>query len=142
MCPRIAEGPETLANNYTGLAGLKVLCVDDMIENLDAMHTLLKRWQVISVQAHNVDEARRKYDEHQPDVLLIDYHLGNGMNGLELIRKLRTDAVMEIPAALVTASQDEEIKKLCAASTIIYLSKPVKPAKLRAMLLSLKNKKR
>jgi PAS domain S-box-containing protein len=142
MCPRIAEGPETLANNYTGLAGLKVLCVDDMIENLDAMHTLLKKWQVISVQANNVDEARRKYDEHQPDVLLIDYHLGNGMNGLELIHKLRTDAVMEIPAALVTASQDEEIKKLCAASTIIYLSKPVKPAKLRAMLLSLKNKKR
>jgi Na+/proline symporter/signal transduction histidine kinase/CheY-like chemotaxis protein len=142
MCQAVSQSPEPLAKSFTGLAGLEVLCVDDKIENLDAMQTLLGKWQVVCVQAHNVDEARRKANTHQPDVLLIDYHLGNGINGLELIQKLRIDAGTEIPAALVTANQDEEVKKQCAASMISYLSKPVRPAKLRALLLSLKNKKK
>jgi Na+/proline symporter/signal transduction histidine kinase/CheY-like chemotaxis protein len=130
-----------LSKSYTGLTGLKVLCIDDTVENLDAMQTLLEKWQVICFQASDADEALQKAGEHQPDVLLVDYHLGNKMNGLELIHKLRRDAAKEIPAALVTANQDEEVKKRCVAAMIGYLSKPVKPAKLRALLLSLKNKK-
>jgi CheY-like chemotaxis protein len=133
---------EPLAKTYTGLAGLEVLCVDDKMENLDAMQTLLEKWQLLCFQASSADEAQQKARKHQPDVLLVDYHLGNTINGLELIFKLRQDAGKEIPAALVTANQDEELKKQCAAATIGYLSKPIKPAKLRALLLSLKNKKK
>ncbi|MGJ8678916.1 PAS domain-containing hybrid sensor histidine kinase/response regulator [Paraglaciecola sp.] len=141
MVPALSPEPEVLAKTYTGLAGLEVLCVDDKIENLDAMQTLLNKWKLICFQASSADEAQQKFDQNQPDVLLVDYHLGNGINGLELISQLRTQAGKEIPAALVTASQDEEIKKQCAATTIGYLSKPIKPAKLRALLLSLKNKR-
>jgi Na+/proline symporter/signal transduction histidine kinase/CheY-like chemotaxis protein len=142
MAQAVTQHPEPVARSYNGLAGLEVLCVDDTVENLDAMQTLLGKWQVICFQASDADEALQKAQQHQPDVLLIDYHLGNGINGLELIHTLRRDAAKEIPAALLTANQDEEVKKQCAAAAIGYLSKPVKPAKLRALLLSLKNKKK
>jgi Na+/proline symporter/signal transduction histidine kinase/CheY-like chemotaxis protein len=132
---------EPLTKRYSGLADLEILCVDDKIENLDAMQTLLEKWHVVCFQAYDVDEALQKTLQHQPDILLIDYHLGNGINGLELIHKLRRGAGSKIPAALVTANQDEQLKKQCTAETIGYLSKPIKPAKLKALLLSLKNKK-
>jgi signal transduction histidine kinase/CheY-like chemotaxis protein len=142
ICQAVSQKTEPSFKSYTGLAGLEVLCVDDKIENLDAMQTLLGKWHVICIQAQNVDEAMQKMNKHQPDVLLVDYHLGNGINGLELIHKLIREVGREIPAALVTANQDEELKKLCSTSGIGYLIKPVKPAKLRALLISLKNKKK
>lgn len=137
----VAQSKALEIKHNNALSGIEVLCIDDQIENLDAMQTLLSKWQVKSSVASEMTDALDKAQQHQPDVLLVDYHLGNAINGLELIEKIRKAAGRNVPAALVTANQDENIKVECAASNIGYLTKPVKPAKLRALLMSLKSKK-
>lgn len=140
LAQAIDEQPAKKKKIKSGLSGLKVLCIDDKAENLDAMQTLLNKWQVGSTIASDADQAIQQAEHYKPDVLLVDYHLGNGINGLELIDRLRQGLETETPAALVTANQEEDVKRQCVALAIGYLSKPVKPAKLRALLQSLQSK--
>lgn len=119
---------------HSGLPSLTVLCVDDKLENLDAMKTLLDKWQVTTLLASNQQQAYRLVKETPPDALLIDYNLGKGINGLELIALLREMLGENMPAVLVTANQEDEIIQQCKLRQVTHLSKPVKPAKLRTLL--------
>ena len=117
-----------------GLAGLRVLCVDDKQENLDAMQTLLDKWQVNVTTALTPEEAMAEVKLCEPQVILMDYHLDSEINGLQLIANMRKFLGYPIPAILVTANQDEEIVTEAFNANCNYLSKPLKPAKLRALL--------
>ena len=72
-----------------------------------------------------------------PDVILMDYQLGRDVNGLDLIDAIRQHLDIVIPASLVTATHDEDLVTRCKEQGVNYLSKPIKPAKLRALLKSM-----
>ncbi len=118
------------------LSNLRILCIDDIEQNLDAMQTLLKKWQIECVGAKNLAEAIQWAKEMQPNVLLVDYNLGNGITGFAVIAELHAILGSNTPTVLVTANKDEELIETCKQANIGYLSKPVKPAKLRALLNS------
>lgn len=125
----------------TGMASnLVALCIDDKQENLDAMQTLLAKWQIKCVIANNVEQAKTTLLSTKPQVLLVDYQLEDSLNGIELILLLRQLSNAELPALLITANQEEEIKQRCLDKHITYLSKPIKPARLRAFLSSVVGK--
>lgn len=117
--------------------GLRVMCVDDQQENLDAMQTLLEKWGVKVVLADNWDDAIKQADIFSPQILLMDYQLGNGLNGLDLVEAIRRHLDIIVPASLVTATHDEGLVIRCKEQGINYLNKPIKPAKLRALLKSM-----
>lgn len=118
------------------IARLNALCLDDDKQNLDAMQTLLARWQISTQLADNFEQALKKKASSPPDVLLVDYHLGERRTGLDFIRLVRKGANAHIPAILITAERDETIIQQAKELGISYLPKPVKPAKLRALLKS------
>jgi len=120
------------------IAGLTALCVDDEHTNLDAMATLLTKWQVSTLTAHSADDALKQATEHSPDVLLVDYQLGEQSNGIDFIQSARKALHKDIPAVLITALRDEALVEQANELMIHYLPKPVKPAKLRALLTSFK----
>lgn len=120
--------------NKVGLSGLRVLCVDDKQENLDAMLTFLDKWQVNVTTARTPDDAMAALKRCEPQVILMDYHLNSDENGLQLIAKIRKFLGYPIPAILVTANQDEQIITDTFNANCNYLSKPLKPAKLRVLL--------
>ena len=127
------------------LSGLNVLCVDDKNENLDALDTLLTRWEVNVVMANTYESALAMLsDDHPiPDALLIDYQLDKEQNGLALITAINAKLNKTIPSAIVTALQDNELRETCLSQGVQFLNKPLKPAKLRAVLQSLtKQRKR
>ena len=127
------------------LSGLNVLCVDDKNENLDALGTLLTRWEVNVVMANTYESALAMLsDDHPiPDALLIDYQLDKEQNGLALITAINAKLNRTIPSAIVTALQDNELREACLSQGVQFLNKPLKPAKLRAVLQSLtKQRKR
>jgi len=126
-----------LSINNVGLAGLRILCVDDKRENLDAMLTLLNKWQVEVKIASTPDEAMDVLSLFEPQLILMDYNLNHEINGLQLISKIRKFLGYPIPAILVTANQDEEIITQAFNANCQYLSKPLKPAKLRVLLQAL-----
>tara|TARA_R110002153_G_scaffold116833_4_gene260646 strand:- start:4721 stop:8146 length:3426 start_codon:yes stop_codon:yes gene_type:complete len=137
----LCEAPVTpvskISNKHTGLQNLRVLCIDDLQENLDALSTLLDKWSVSAEHASNWEQALLMAKQQLPQVLLVDYHLAHEENGLELIQAIREQQGMNIAAVLITANQEESIVQQCIALDVAYLSKPIKPAKLRVLLQSM-----
>ena len=115
------------------LAGLRVLCVDNDHEILDGMRALLGRWQVDVITASTVDEALQKIGA-QPAVMLVDYHLHDRLDGLDALDALRSASTAPIAGALLTADGRDELKQLARERGYHLLTKPVKPASLRAFL--------
>ncbi|MCL7714750.1 hybrid sensor histidine kinase/response regulator [Stenotrophomonas mori] len=128
--PPRAAGPAASDN---ALAGLRVLCLDNDQEILDGMRALLGRWQVQVIAASTVDIALQKLSE-DPDVILADYHLHDRMHGLDALVALREAAGRPLPGALLTADGRDELKRQARECGYRVLTKPVKPASLRAFL--------
>ncbi|MBC3766094.1 PAS domain-containing hybrid sensor histidine kinase/response regulator [Neptunicella marina] len=123
-------------HNSKGLAGLNAVVIDDQRVNLDAMQALLDKWQINSHLADNISQALELAKQHTPDILLVDYQLGDSQTGLEFISQVRQLRSDRVPAILITANREEELIAQCKAMKVAYLSKPVKPAKLRSLIQS------
>ena len=130
----ILAKPAALAMNVDqSLAGMQVLCVDNDPDILAGMTALLDRWQVRTLCATTVDEALHLAGAQQVDVLLVDYHLHDrldGLDALDALQSLRPDA----RGALLTADGSDVLKQAARARGYRVLTKPVKPASLRAFL--------
>ncbi|MHC6217015.1 hybrid sensor histidine kinase/response regulator [Stenotrophomonas acidaminiphila] len=137
--PAVAPPPRAMPafGGDEALAGLRVLCVDNDQEILDGMRALLGRWKVQVIAASTVDMALEKIAE-RPDVMLVDYHLHDRMDGLDALVALRAAAGRPLPGALLTADGRDELKRLARERGYRVLTKPVKPASLRAFLTALR----
>ncbi len=116
------------------LSGLKVLCLDNDREILDGLQALLGRWGVDVRVADTVAAALALAREDRPDVLLADFHLHDETDGLGALDALRDVCGPDTPAVLVTADGSDPVKRGARARGIPVLTKPVKPASLRAFL--------
>ena len=139
VVPRGSQLSERRASTRRGtlasdsLAGLRVLCVDNDREIIDGMQALLGRWQVEVITATTVDEALLKIAEG-PSVMLVDYHLHDRLDGLATLDALRAASPGPIAGALLTADGRDELKREARERGYRLLTKPVKPASLRAFL--------
>ncbi|KAF1685674.1 hybrid sensor histidine kinase/response regulator [Pseudoxanthomonas broegbernensis] len=115
------------------LGGLRVLCVDNDREILDGMRVLLARWEATAITASTVDEALARMADSAPQAMLVDYHLHDRLDGLETLDALR-QAGGALPGALLTADGRDELKRQVRLRGYQLLTKPVKPASLRAWL--------
>ncbi|MGB6310206.1 MAG: NahK/ErcS family hybrid sensor histidine kinase/response regulator [Steroidobacteraceae bacterium] len=118
----------------TGLRGLRILCVDNDRPILDGMEALLGTWGVLVVKARNSSEALRLASEQDIDAVLADYHLGDGSDGLELLRRLQASQEAELAAALITADHCAEVALMARTAGYPLLHKPLRPAALRSLL--------
>ena len=116
------------------LHGLRVLCLDNDREILDGMRALLQRWGIEVTTAETVDEAIVVARTSAPDVLLADYHLHDRMNGLDALDVLREACGADTPGALLTADGSHALKQSARDRGYPVLTKPLKPASLRAWL--------
>ena len=74
----------------------------------------------------------------KPDVVLVDYHLHDRLDGLSTLVALREAAGRPLPGALLTADGRDELKRMARERGYRVLTKPVKPASLRAFLTALR----
>jgi signal transduction histidine kinase len=127
-----------IRESVINLAGLKVLCVDNERTIIDAMEGLLAGWGCDVRSARSL----RDIDKHQlllgwlPDLVLMDYHLDQ-TSGLDAIEWLRHNVGGHLPAALVTADRSPAVRALAEERGIPVVTKPVKPAALRATISGL-----
>ena len=127
------SGQGARAGSTGPLAGLRVLCVDNDREILDGMAALLGRWEVDILTAATVDEAVDRL-AHDPQLLLVDYHLHDRLDGLQTLALLRERSGKDLPGALLTADGRDELKHAARQQGWHLLTKPVRPASLRAFL--------
>ncbi len=126
--------PRRAAAVHGDLGGLKVLCLDNDREILDGMEALLGRWGVDVRVAETVAAALTLAQADAPDVLVADYHLHDELDGLGALAALRGVCGAATPALLVTADGSDALKRTARDLGIPVLTKPVKPASLRAFL--------
>jgi len=70
----------------------------------------------------------------RPAVMLVDYHLHDRLDGLDALDALRAASDSPIAGALLTADGRDELKREARERGYRLLTKPVKPASLRAFL--------
>jgi PAS domain S-box-containing protein len=125
----------------SSIAGTRVLVVDNDRDILDGMRSLLDTWQcrVIAVPDEEAAIAAIDHDFGRPDILLADYHLDNGRIGTDLISAVRHQLGETIPAAVITADRNNEVQQLVQLlPAVSLLMKPIKPARLRALIASIR----
>ena len=101
------------------------------------MDTLLTKWGIEVQLAKNIEQAKQYSSVFLPHILVVDYQLGQGPNGLQVIEQLREQSASMLPACLLTAHKGDELLKACAEQGVNYLPKPIQAAKLRTLLQSM-----
>ncbi|HYD65392.1 NahK/ErcS family hybrid sensor histidine kinase/response regulator [Azospirillum sp.] len=122
-------------NADNDLAGTAILAVDNDEHVLVGLTALLEQWGCTVLAARNPYEAlaaarKRRFT---PDLVVTDYHLDHGDTGLEFVRRARAE-LGGVPAVIITADRSPETRARITAAGVQLLNKPVKPAKLRALV--------
>lgn len=109
----------------------KILIIDDEKAILQGMATVIETWGGQAWTADELESATPIAQKIQPDLLLVDYRLRGGQNGINVISALSQQCGRNIPAILVTG--DTAVKELikAKASGLTVLHKPVHPVQLR-----------
>ena len=118
--------------------GALVLVIDNEPAILAGMAALLGSWGLEVVTAGDPDDPQVAAAlARGPAMLIADYHLDNGLTGDDAVLALRARLGQDLPACLVTADRGEPLKARAAALGLPLFTKPVKPARLRALLRQL-----
>lgn len=117
------------------LHGLKVLLVDDDELALASTTGLLESWGC-TVSAANTAETRMPgLARHQaPDIIVCDYRVGSAMDGLAVIDNLRQHFGRQVAAVILSGDTSAAAIANARRAGIPLLHKPVRPARLRALL--------
>ena len=136
------QGPVPTEVSF-GTLGVKILCVDNERAILEAMEGLLTHWgcDVRTALSLKQIDRERLLEGWYPDLVLMDYHLDQ-TSGLDAIEWLRHNLGGHLPAALVTADRSPAVRALAEERGIAVVTKPVKPAALRAAISGLSNQSR
>ncbi|MET0532737.1 MAG: PAS domain-containing hybrid sensor histidine kinase/response regulator [Steroidobacter sp.] len=124
--------------NVSGMRGLRVLCVEDDPNILDAMRELLTRWGIEIFCTASASQARELLKRQPIDLVLADYHLGGEPLGLALLDDIvPQESGRRRPGALVTADGTAALAQRAHALGFQVLRKPLRPAALRALIVAL-----
>jgi signal transduction histidine kinase/CheY-like chemotaxis protein len=118
------------------LEGRKVLIVDDDMRNIFALSAVLEEHDMVIVSADNGRDAIRILQaDPGVDIVLMDIMMPE-MDGMETMREIRKiPHLKELPIVAVTAKAMKGDREKCIeAGAWDYLSKPVSPAQLLAVL--------
>tara|TARA_R110001583_G_scaffold195551_1_gene376005 strand:+ start:15496 stop:17607 length:2112 start_codon:yes stop_codon:yes gene_type:complete len=134
------EQEDVFENIIRGLNGIRVLLIEDDIEVKKATELLLKSWGCKVFSAGSVNEVMQFIEEVKvtpPDIIIADNRLPGRVEGIEIAARIQFIIGHPIPVIVVTGDMTDE--KLRDNSGLRYklLVKPVKPAKLRALITHL-----
>lgn len=134
--PEVSEA----TSDVPTLAGLQVLVVDDDQDTLDLTTFVLEQCQATVETANSVDAALAAFSRFKPHVLVSDIGMPmkDGYDLIRQIRRMETDRNDWLPAVAMTAfAKEEDRQQVISAGFQRYLSKPVNPYELVAVINSL-----
>lgn len=117
------------------LTGLKVCLVEDDRNVLLATSALLERWGCVVQGEWSAEDLVTDCD-----IIVADYDLGTHATGIECIDVVRRQRGWAVPAMIITGHDVEKIQAALHDRQIAILSKPVRPAELRATLRALRDR--
>lgn len=124
------------ATNMDPAAPLRLLVIDDDADARDSLALVLTQWRHDVIAAADASSALRQVQEQGAvvDAVISDYQLAAGRTGTQAIAQIREAQHSEIPALVVSGAHDEQMRAAVAAIGAAYLSKPVRPLRLKSWL--------
>jgi len=134
--PRPAASMPPPVAPRSDLSGRLIVVVDDEEAIVAGMEALLSSWGGEAIVSTTGDDVITRVHEagRLPDLLIVDYRLGNGDTGIDVAQRLRQELDPEIPAVLVTGSITPDLEEKARAAGLAFLLKPVDPARLRQLI--------
>lgn len=119
---------------------LRVLVVDDSSHMRKLVVTILQAFGVVQiVEASSGDRAWAVLREANPDVIFLDWQM-EGMNGLELVKLIRTSSQTPnpfVPVIMLTGhTHIDHVRKARDAGVNEFLAKPVSVRAIMSRLVS------
>ncbi len=100
-----------------------VFVVDDDIAVADSVSALLEADDFNVETFSSAEEFLESFDRNSSGCMILDLRL-NGLNGLELLKKLRADGI-GIPAIMISGHADDEItRQALNQGAQVFLQKP------------------
>ena len=116
------------------LNGKRILVVDDNRLNLKVTDRMLKPYNVLTILVESGEECLSILKESKFDLILIDQMMP-GMNGIEVMNKLKEDKNFKTPVVVLTADAVKGQKeKYISEGFDDYMSKPIDKKELSRIL--------
>jgi CheY-like chemotaxis protein len=129
--PRTQETVE----RFELFAGRRALIVDDDADICDATVRLMTRWGFDARAAPRYAAARELLQGgFLPEVILADLRLGEVIDGIGVVERLRVQLNDPVPALLISGDTGARELARVKQSGLLLLTKPVAPARLRSAL--------
>lgn len=105
---------------------MRALIIDDERLARKELITLLNQLETVEVvgEAVNVDDAKEKIDQLNPDVIFLDIQMPE-KTGFDLLEELEN-----VPYVIFTTAYDEYALKAFDVNALDYLLKPIEPKRL------------
>ncbi len=113
-------------------AGATIMIIEDDTMVLNAMRIVLEAWGYQVVALASAEAARAA--QTIPDVVIADYRLPGGETGDQAILELRKRVGRELPGIIVTGEVMPAAWADAVDESLHVMKKPVRPAKLRALI--------
>lgn len=119
------------------LHNANIWLIDNDESICQAMETLLTGWGCNIVTALSLQDLADQvdFDEDPVDILIADYHLDNGENGVDAAVVVTHKVIEELPVLMITANYSKELNQEVRDLGFMLLNKPVKPLKLKTTLI-------
>lgn len=119
-----------------GFNGCLVAVVDDNSQVLRSMVRLLEDWDCRVVAATSVEEVLTIIIDQDiaPQLLMTDYHLSEGANGIDAISAINAELPTQSPAIMISSDNSKALREQLVQLGIPLLTKPVEAARLRALM--------
>ncbi len=115
-----------------------IFLIDDEAPIREAMTTLIDGWGHRTIAAESgarmLELAAACPD--RPDLVIADFRLRDGENGIELIKRLKMEYNEDIPGILLTGDTGPRRLREAGESGFLLLHKPISGGKLRAAIQS------
>lgn len=110
-----------------------MLVEDERIIAMDMKHKLKKMGYAVAAHVASGEEALRRVEEVQPDLILMDIMLEGELDGIQTTEAIREHSA--VPVIYATAYTDDDTRRRVAGTTHSgYLTKPVDETLLRTAL--------
>ncbi len=122
------------------LSGVGILIVDDSAFICRLLTTMLRGFGAQRIhQAATCAEAVYEIQERLPDIVFVDWELGEGENGLSVVRFIRSDRSPDpfVPIVMITSyTGRHRVVEARDAGVNMILAKPFSPQTVYARLLA------
>ena len=128
IAPAGATSPQPMD---AALRGKRVYVIDDEIDILKSMRTLLGVWGIEALTADAPETAERIFERYGcPDLMIVDLRLGEGEHGAQLADRLRLQ-YGAFPVLIITGETASEALRQANEGGHTLLQKPIAPEVLR-----------